>query len=155
MNRLEQVRQIVDNSLHRLTHPQDRRAGFVHLYGVSLTATALAHSRQFDPGISAVAGMLHDFASYESGDAADHGPRSAKRAAAILRSLGTFAEEEIARVHSAITHHSSKEETHAGFEELLKDADVLQHYLYNVQLDAHPRHIERRTKLLRTSALLA
>jgi len=155
MDRLEQVRQVVDNSLHRLTHPQHRRTGFVHLYGVSLTATALAHSRHLDPEIAAVAGMLHDLASDESGNAADHGPRSAERAAAILRRLGTFTEEEIARVHSASTHHSSKEETHGEFEELLKDADVLQHYLYNVKLDAHPRHIERRTKLLRTSALLA
>jgi hypothetical protein len=31
----------------------------------------------------------------------------------------------------AILHHRAKGEVHAPMDELLKDADVLQHYLYN------------------------
>lgn len=35
------------------------------------------------------------------------------------------------QICSAIRNHSSKATTHSAFDEVLKDADVLQHYLYN------------------------
>jgi hypothetical protein len=45
MNRLESIRREVDSILLRLVSDEDRRCGFVHLYGVSLTATWLAERR--------------------------------------------------------------------------------------------------------------
>ena len=149
MNRLEQVRRVVDAALRQVADAEDRRCGFVHLYGVSATATLLARLRGLNEELAGIAGMLHDLVSYESGDPADHGPRSAQRAGEILRALGGFSEEDIVLIQSAISHHSDKEATHGRFEELLKDADVLQHDLYNPALDAHPRHAERRARLRR------
>jgi len=147
MNRLERVRQVVDRGLHDVTDPEDRRCGFVHLYGVSLTATLLARTRGLDEELSGVAGMLHDLVTYESGDPTDHGPRSAVRAGELLRELGTFSEQEIVLIQSAIAHHSDKATVHGRFEELLKDADVLQHDLYNPALDPQLSHSDRRVKL--------
>jgi len=149
MNRLERVRSVVDSTLRQVADPEDRRCGFVHLYGVSATATFLARLRGLDEELAGIAGMLHDLSSYESGDPVEHGPRSARRAGEILHDLGGFSEEEIVLIQSAISHHSDKEATHGRFEELLKDADVLQHDLYNPALDAHPRHAERRVRLRR------
>jgi len=115
---------------------------------VSLTATFLAHLRGLDSELAGVAGMLHDVASFESGDPTDHGRRGAERAGDILRESGHFTEAEITIIQSAIAHHSDKASVHGPFEELLKDADVLQRYLYNPQLEAHPRHGERRRQLV-------
>lgn len=148
MNRLERVRQIVDEILHRISDSEDRRCGFVHLYGVSLTAALLARTRGLDAELAGAAGMLHDLVTYESDDPTDHGPRSAERAAGILREAGGFSEAEITMIQSGIAHHSDKAGAHGAFEELLKDADVLQHYLYNPGLETDPQHRERRRRLM-------
>jgi len=44
--------------------------------------------------------------------------------------------------------YSGEAGIHGAFEELVKDADVLQHYLYNPQLEPPPRHGERRRLLI-------
>ena len=147
MNRLERVREEVDAILHRVVDEEDRRCGFVHLYGVSLTATHLALQRGIDAELAAVAGMMHDLATYETGDLEDHAPRSAVRAVEILRSIGAFTETEIEAVRSAIAHHSEKGSVEGPFEELLKDADVLQHLLCNPELEPPPRHEARAAAL--------
>ncbi|MFC2079559.1 HD domain-containing protein [Candidatus Bipolaricaulota bacterium] len=147
MNRLERVRKIVDGLLRQVSNPEDARCGFVHLYGVSATATLLARIRGLDEEIAGVAGMLHDLATYETDDPHNHGPRSAARAGQILQEMGKFSEEEIQCVQSAISHHSDKSSVQGAYEELLKDADVLQHDLYNPALDPDPRHEERRSRL--------
>jgi hypothetical protein len=149
MNRLEAVRRIVDEILRSVPDPEDRRCAFVHLYGVSLTATLLALQRGLDAEHAGVAGMLHDLSTYESGDPTDHGPRSARQAGQILRELGGFSDAEIEVIQSGISHHSDKAAIHGPFEELMKDADVLQHTLYNPCFDPDPRHRERRERLMR------
>ncbi len=148
MNRLERVRGVVDRILCQVSDPEERRCGFVHLYGVSLTATLLARQRGLNPELAGVAGMLHDLVSYESGDPSDHGARSAARAGEILRESGAFTAAEITVIQSGIAHHSDKAGVHGAFEELMKDADVLQHALYNPQLDPVLHHRARRKQLL-------
>ncbi len=147
MNRLEQIRTVVDGCLLTTANQDDLRCGFVHLYGVSATAALLARLRGLDEELAAIAAMLHDLASYESGDADEHAGRSAARAVEILKGLGGFTEREIACIESAIAHHSDKEMLHGSYEELLKDADVLQHDLYNSSFPPDPHHKDRRERL--------
>lgn len=147
MNRLEQVRQVVDDRLNHITNSEARRCGFVHLYGVSATAVLLARLRGLDEEIAGVAGMLHDLVTYSSGDSEDHGPRSAALASKILERLGTFAAEEISIIHAAIAQHSDKASVSERYDELLKDADVLQHDLYNPTIAPYPGHENRRSRL--------
>ena len=90
--------------------------------------------RGLDAELCTVAGMLHDLATYKSGDPTDHGRRSAILAREILSDLGCFTESEIAIICGAIAHHRIKGEVHGAYDELLKDADVLAHTLYNTQL---------------------
>ena len=150
MNRLEDVRNIVDKLLDRMMDRVEMRCGFVHLYGVSATAVLIARERGLNEEIAAVTGMLHDLVSYETGDPTHHGLRSAARARHILRSTKSFSEEEIGTICSAITHHSEKDGVHGPYEELLKDADVLQHDLYNPAIEAYPNHLTRRERLRRS-----
>jgi uncharacterized protein len=147
MNRLERVREQVDGSLHRVEDLEESRCGFVHLYGVSAVAAFLAIRRGLNAECAAAAGMLHDLVSYETGDSRDHGTRSALRAFGILRELGTFSDSEIQIICSAIAQHSDKATVDGPFDELLKDADVLQHFLYNPNLAPAAGHEARRDAL--------
>ena len=131
MERLEQVRSVVDTILHGQIDPGRRRSGFVHLYGVSTVCLLLAIKRGLDAELSGAAGMLHDIATNESGSSKDHARRGAVRAGEILAEVGGFTEEEISGISEAISTHSTKGEVHGPMAELLKDADVLQPYLYD------------------------
>ena len=134
LDRTERVRQVVDEVLRGQPHESYRRDGFVHLYGVAQACALLALVRGLDAELCTIAGMLHDLATYKTGDLTDHSRRSAILAREILSDLGCFAEDEIATLCGAIAHHSIKGKVHGTYDELLKDADVLQHTLYNTQL---------------------
>jgi uncharacterized protein len=146
VTRLETVRKKIDEVLAGLD-PEFRRAGTIHLYGVSATANLLAQVRGLDPELASVAGMLHDVASFASGDNTDHARRGAERAAKILGEVGGFSPGEIATVTEAISRHSSKAEVDGLFAELLKDADVLDHHLFDPKGRTEPREIARLAAL--------
>jgi uncharacterized protein len=67
MNRLEQIGKVVDNILMEQTNLEERRCGYVHLYGVSSTCSLLALKRGVNVELSAISGMLHDISSYKIG----------------------------------------------------------------------------------------
>ena len=134
IDRTERVRQVVDPILRGQADEEERRSGFVHLYGVAQACALLALKRGLDAELCTVSGMLHDIWVYKTGDPTDHGRRGAPLAKEILSGLGCFAEAEIETICEAIAHHSIKDEVHGAYDELLKDADVLQHYLYNTLL---------------------
>ncbi len=144
---MESLREIIDGVLDESENPEDRRSGFVHLYGVSAAAALLALRRGQDAELAAVAGMLHDLATYETGTSDDHATRGARRASEVLRNLGAFTDVEIGAVRSAIAHHSDKAAVHDAFSELLKDADVLQHFLSNPGAPPLGSHAARREAL--------
>ena len=75
--------------------------------------------------------MLHDFSTYQRADPTDHDRLSAQEARRLLGELDVFSQQETDTICQAILHHRAKGEVHAPMDELLKDADVLQHYLYN------------------------
>jgi uncharacterized protein len=132
VDRLERVRRVVDEILNGLVDEVDRRCGYVHLYGVSQACGLLALKRGLDTQLCAVSGMLHDVSTCKSGDLTDHNRLSALGAERILGELGCFAPAEIAAVCQAISRHRAKGEIDGDVDELHKDADVLQHYLYNL-----------------------
>jgi hypothetical protein len=76
-------------------------------------------------------GMLHDLHSFKAMNTENHAAHGAVLARQILEELSLTTENEIDLICSAIRNHSSKATTHSPFDEILKDADVLQHYLYN------------------------
>ena len=131
MNRLEKICKIVDNILLEQPNLEERRCGYIHLYGVSSNCSLLALKRGVNIELCAISGMLHDISSYKTGYSIDHAKLGSIEARKILNELNCFSLEEIDTICSSIFNHSNKQDIGNVYEEILKDADVLQHYLYN------------------------
>ncbi|HAI87835.1 MAG TPA: hypothetical protein DCL63_12680 [Firmicutes bacterium] len=129
--KVRMVRTVVDGVLQEQEDEAIRRAGYIHLYGVAEMSALLAARRGLDAVTASVAGMLHDIYTCRTGLRLLHAPSGAEDARVILRDLGVFSQEEQQRIHSAILRHSDKERVDDPYDELLKDADVLQHYLHD------------------------
>ena len=91
--------------------------------------------------------MLHDISSYKSGIYVDHAKLSSIEARRITGELKCFNEEEIATICEMISNHSDKQSTDDIYSELLKDADVLQHYLYNTSFEINSHESKRLTRI--------
>ena len=127
MSRLKELRGYVDNELNQLADEEKKISATAHLYGVSLAATVLAKKRGLDPELAAMAGMLHDLHAYKSGSYDDHAHQGAGLARNILEKLDLTAMEETDAICPAIYHHDDKLEIDNPMDELLKDADVIDH----------------------------
>ena len=82
-------------------------------------------------------------------DSFDHAHKGSEMAKEILEQSGLFSEQERDRICTAIYNQSDKDTVHDPLSELLKDADVLQHYLYNPQLEVSQNN-SKRLKSLKT-----
>lgn len=135
MNRIEKVREYVDAILLDMSDTVERRCGYSHLYGVSQACTMIALKRRENTELATIAGMLHDIYFYSTMDTKDHAHKGSVMARGFLNSLHSFDDEEIDMICNAIYNHSSKDVKHSSFDEVLIDADVLQHCLYNPFFD--------------------
>lgn len=131
MDRIEKVRETVDEILLKMTKDEARRHAYLHLYGVSQACALLALKRKEDVELAVIAGMLHDIYTYANLDSRDHAHKGAEMAREILDSLHIFTEGEKELICNAIYNHSNKAMVQDRLDELLKDADVMQHVLYN------------------------
>ena len=147
-NRIEKVREYVDDILLHMTDDVERRCAYVHLYGVAQACAMIARKRQENAELAVVAGMLHDVSSYQTMDRRDHAHKSAAMAREILEKPGLFIDAEIDTICDAIYRHSDKAEKHPPFAEVLIDADVFQHCFYN-PLIAPAAHEKERFEVLK------
>ena len=127
MSRLKKLRKFVDSELNRMEDEDKRISAAAHLYGVSLAAAMLAKKRGLDPEIASMAAMLHDLHAYKTGSYEDHAHKGAELAREILAELKLTEEEETDLICSAIYHHDDKLAADGPMDELLKDADVIDH----------------------------
>ena len=148
MNRIEQVRKTVDNILLDMTDNEERRCAYIHLYGVSQACALIAQKRKINVELAVIAGMLHDISSYATMDSNDHAHKSSVMAKDILKSLDLFSENEIDLIGMTIYNHSDKSTVHNELDELLKDADVMQHILYNPLFEIKPKEQHRFNNLV-------
>ena len=139
-DRIEKVREVVSGLLEGITDPDLRNEGYVHMFGVAQACVLLAMIREEDVELAACAGYLHDIATYLTGDSSGHARRGAEMASGILQETGVFSDKEIEKICSAIRCHSDKKLPHGPLEEILKDADVMQHCLYD------PGYVSKKEK---------
>lgn len=132
--RIDQVRQHLDRMLKSHEDPEISRNGYVHLYGVGQACALIAlhrgHDRQYAE-LAEIAGMLHDYSKYLDGIEENHAEKSSTEAGRILSAIGGFTDAEIEMVCHAIRRHSDKKQVGDDFDEILKDADEMQHWLRN------------------------
>ena len=127
MSRLKELRVYIDKKLNKMDDEDKRISATAHLYGVSLAAQILAKKRGLDPELAAMAGMLHDMHAYKTGSYDDHAHLGADLARKILGKLELTTPEETDIICSAIYHHDDKAAVDSPMDELLKDADVIDH----------------------------
>ena len=127
MSRLKELRIYLNKKINKIEDVDKRISATAHLYGVSLAAQMLAKKRGLDPELAAMAGMLHDMYAYKTGSYEDHAHLGADLANKILGKLEITTPEETDIICSAIYHHDDKASVDSPMDELLKDADVLDH----------------------------
>jgi len=148
MNRIEIVREKVDEILLAMTDNEERRCAYLHLYGVSQACALLALKRKENVELATIAGMLHDIYSYVKMNSQDHAHKGAEMARDILDSLHIFAEDEKDLICTAIYNHSDKSIAQGWLDEILKDADVMQHVFYNPLVAVKEHEQERFRRLI-------
>ena len=131
MERIGAVQACVDKIVAAQTKEIDIKFGYVHLYSVSQTCALLAMKRQQNV----------------EGNRKDHAHQGAAAARKILQELNLFSEEEIDMISNAIWHHSDKDTVDTPFDEVLKDADALQHFLIMPLVAPAPHEAARVSKL--------
>ena len=146
-NRLERLRYEVDRLIQE-KEPYNARYFINHLYGVSEYCALLALRRGLDPELAATSGMLHDIYQVTAGTIEQHAVEGAVVAEGILRSLKAYGEEDIAVITTAISRHSKKRKFHEPYDELLKDADVMSHCLYNTDYPPIEKDAARFERIL-------
>jgi len=149
MNRIEILRKYIDEILLNMTDVEERRCAYLHLYGVSQSCALIALKRGENAELATMSGMLHDIYSYAKMDTKDHAHRGAILAGEILRTLNITNVDETKVICDAIYNHSEKEIIHSKFDEILKDADVFQHCLYNplFEIKVHEKNRYENLKL--------
>lgn len=147
MNRIEILRKYLDEIILNMADVEERRCAYVHLYGVAQFCTLIALKRGENAELATMAGMLHDIYSYAKMDTKDHAHKGAALAREILTLLQITNDDETKMICDAIYNHSEKEAVHSDFSEVLKDADVFQHCLYNPMFEIKAHEKSRYEKL--------
>jgi len=152
-NRIEVLRKYIDEVLLNMTDTEERRCAYLHLYGVSQAYALIALKRGENVELATMAGMLHDFYTYKFMDSKNHAEKGAVLAREVLNELNLTNDEETDLICSAIHNHSSKGEKFTAFDEILIDADVLQHGLYNFGFPIMEHEKARFEKLIKEFSL--
>ena len=146
-NRLETLRRYIDDAL-RGKPDEWRKIANVHLYGVAQACTLIALRRGEDAELAAMAGMLHDFCTFRSEHPLDdHAAKGAMLAREVLDELHLTSPKETELVCTAIHNHSDKGGRYDAFTEILIDADVMQHCLYDITMPVADREKDRFRRL--------
>ena len=148
MSRVKDLQKQVYKTLAKcIDDKQDCAKAVAHLHGVSLAAAIIAKKRGEDPELAAMAGLLHDLYAYNSGSYDDHARKGADLAKKVLSDLGSVSNNEIDTICSAIWHHNDKENTDSPMDEVLKDADVIDHSLTDPTKAVKEHEMERFLRL--------
>lgn len=148
MDRIPLIKEYVDGIINNIKIPEDRKYATVHTYGVAWCCSFLAQRRGLNPEIAYISGLLHDIYAFYTGSYMCHGQSGAEMARPVIRDMNIFTEEEKKLIQSAIFYHSIKDEVHDDYDELLKDADILQTYFSNSNAPVNYTALPRLQRLL-------
>jgi len=160
MNRVEKLREHVDEILLNKNNDHDRRMAYVHLYGVAQACAMIAKKRKVDIELAIMAGMLHDLYTYKRKDEVRHLGMEAIQEVIknhrlngttwlheILSKWGLTTDEETKILCDAIQGGASKDKKTLELEEVVNDANVLWFYFYN-PIDPEINFDEKRIEKL-------
>jgi uncharacterized protein len=160
LSRSEKIQQLVVQELLTSKIPDSKRESSVtwelkHSSGVIQIARILADKRGLDAEIAEIAAALHDISVIVTGSYENHAKKGGELARNLLTDSGDFKHDEIATIVEAVECHSDKSiYSEKPYAELVKDADVLDCFLYGDDIysekpDSEKIHYLRRIILLR------
>jgi hypothetical protein len=129
--RFDSVWVLVQEMIMSMDSALQRQEACVHLYGVSTFASTLAKKRGQNQELAAIIGLLHDYYFYKTGITEFPGPNSAETVRPLLRDMNIFTKVEQVSILQAIFHRGNRSRIHGPYEEIVKDAYVLQLYFQN------------------------
>ena len=147
MSRIKDLQKQVYRVLLKIEDEDKRLKAISHLHGVALAAVMLAKKRGENAELASMAGLLHDLYAYRNGSYDDHAHLGADYARKLLEKLALTTQEETDVICSAIWHHDSKAEVDAPMDEILKDADVIDHSLADPTKEIKAHEQARYAKL--------
>jgi len=147
MNRIDRIIRYLQNYIYE-DNLEMRSMYLMHIFGVAQFASMIALKRGLNPEIATISALLHDIHTLDTLDPEKHAKKGALLARSILNEMNITDDKETDIICTAIHNHSSKAKVHGEYDELLKDADVLQHCLYNTQIPPSMKDEERFRKLL-------
>jgi len=148
-NRIEILREHINDTISKIKDQVKLRTAYTHLYGVSQSCALIALKRNQNVELATMTGLLHDFYTYKMNDSEDHAEKGAILAKETLDLLKITNKEETELICNAIFVHTDKKSRHSDFSEILVDADTLQPYLYNINLPQNDQYRRERIKKLK------
>ncbi|NLO86198.1 MAG: HD domain-containing protein [Clostridiales bacterium] len=146
-NRLENLRNEIDKLIDK-EDPDKFRMYISHMCGVARFCTLLSMKRNLNIELATTCGMLHDICYMTGGSSDNHAIKGAEQAKSILDEMNQYSDHEITLITTAISRHSDKSKIHDQYDELLKDADVMDHCLYNAGFPVSEWEMKRYNNLL-------
>jgi hypothetical protein len=128
MSRIQDIQSYVNGIISTIPDSQARETAAAHTFGVAQFGSLIALKRGLDPELACISGLLHDVYAYRTGSYMAHSESGADMVRVALRKMG-FPDEDKKIICSAIYHHASKDLVHDDYDEILKDADVLQPFM--------------------------
>ncbi|MFD1676719.1 HD domain-containing protein [Alicyclobacillus fodiniaquatilis] len=140
--RLGSVRKLIRKMLPTI-ETNVETSTWLHLSAVSTFASMLAMRRGQDSEIAAIAGLLHDYYFYKTGIKDFPGPNSADAVRPIIRGMQIFTDEELTVILRSIFYQEDRHQIHGPYEEIIKDAVLLQAYFQDTRKKPSKTDIHR------------
>jgi len=137
MDRIGEIRRFyIEKLKNHAKNEASMQAAYAHSYGVSYMGAFIAAKRNENIELATIAGMLHDVAKFIVTDNPDesHAVQGSRIAFEWLQEIRLFSEDEVNIIITAIKNHENKASIDTPFDEVLKDADVMAHGLFNVPM---------------------
>ncbi|HWT75240.1 MAG TPA: HD domain-containing protein [Mobilitalea sp.] len=148
MDRILKIKKYVDHIIEAIASPEIRKYAYIHTYGVTQSCSIIAGRRGLDPELAYISGLLHDNYVYFTGSYMCHGQSGAEMARPAIRDMKLFTDHEKMLILSAVFYHSMKEQIHDEYDEVLKDADILQSFFYDPAHQVPYKAVPRINKIL-------
>lgn len=147
MNRYDELKKAVFHFLSE-NNPEYAPVGIAHLAYSACLSALIARGRGLDMELAQAAGYLHDVwlhwqYPYDAKTCARHAEEGAVLAGRMMRETGAYDDAEIAVVVRMIENHDFLDRVDDPMSEIMKDADMLSHYL-NASAAGHEENFNAR-----------
>lgn len=149
MESMRQIQAYINGILSQIEVDAQREAAYRRTYGVAQYCALLAAQRGLRTELAYAAGLLHNAYEYRTGSRMCLGQNGAEMVRVALRKIDLSADEKIL-IQSAIYHHEDKAHVHDEYDEVLKDADLLQCLPNGAHMQIHESALPRLENVLKS-----